>query len=160
MAERDKLMKKGRGITEVEKNYRLKLLLNFVFIFRYATRKQLETFVRTILKIPSAQWTIEHSVSEGYLKVYYEYLVGKKIYHLTKKGKDFLSPYEPFIADYHFERTHAGINTFHHQHAVVDTYFWLNRYLEIKEWVSEWVLRVDKKGRKSIPDEELEPLPT
>ena len=47
------------------------------------------------------------------------------------------------------------INTFHHQNAVVETYFWLNRYLEIKEWVSEWVLMVDKRNRKKIPDGEL-----
>lgn len=144
-------MARGR-ITEVEKNRRLKLLLNFVFIFRYATRGQLETFAKTTLKIPYPQWTIERHVDEGYLNGYYEYQVSKKIYHLTKKGKDFISQDEPFIADYHFEKTHAGINTFHHQKAVVDAYFWLSRYLEMTEWVSEWVLRADKRGRKKIPD--------
>ena len=145
-------MAKSGRITETERNQRLKLLLNFIFIFRYATRKQLEIFVKTALKISCPYRTIERYVDEGYLKGYYEYLVSKEIYHLTKKGKDFLSQDEPYIADYHFERTHAGINTFHHQNAVVETYFWLNRYLEIKEWVSEWVLMVDKRNRKKIPD--------
>ena len=59
------MTKKGR-ITEVENKRRLKLLLNFVFIFRYATKRQLETFVKTVLKITSSQRTIEYSINEEY----------------------------------------------------------------------------------------------
>ena len=144
-------MNRGR-LTLEEHKRRLKLLLEFIFLFRYATRKQLDLFVRIAMNINYPQWLIAHSVRQGYLHVYSEPLVRIKIYHLTQKGKDFLYPTEPFIEHYHFERRHAGINTFLHHNAMVEVYFQFFRHFEIKEWVCEWVLRIGKRKREKIPD--------
>ena len=75
-----------------------------------------------------------------------------KIYHLTRKGKALIKPEEPNIDRYHFEKRHAGINTFNHHNLVVESFFLLQKRLEIKNWICEWVLRINRHRRDKIPD--------
>ena len=52
-------MKKGR-ITKEEQARRFKLLLRFIFTFRYATRKQLDIFSKLIIGLKHPQWLVDY----------------------------------------------------------------------------------------------------
>jgi len=109
-------------------------------------------FIKEVIKTNSTQWLIDHSIEDGYVNAYKESLVKAKIYYLTQKAKDFLSPVEPLIGNYRFEKAHAGINAFQHHNALIESYFLLTRCLEIREWVSEGVLRIGARKQYKVPD--------
>jgi len=143
----------GRGrITKKEQAYRIRMLLRFIFIFRYATREQLISFVQKRLKLSYQRWLIEYSLKQGFISAYHEPHLNLKVYHLTKRGKGFLSSCEAFSNHYRFDQKNTGFNTFEHQKAVVESYFLLYKQLEIERWIPEWVLRKDGKIRRKIPD--------
>ena len=144
-------MKKGR-ITKEEQLRRFKLLLKFIFTFRYATRKQLDTFSKLIIGLKYPQWLVEYSIKQGLISEYKEPEFISKIYHLTREGKLLLKAEEPKISYYHFEKRHAGMNTFGHHNLLVESFFLLQKQLEIKEWICEWVLRINKHKKDKIPD--------
>jgi hypothetical protein len=147
-------MKKGR-LTKQEQSLRFKLLLEYVFIFRYATRAQLDLFAQTAIKLRFPQRLIEYALSKGYLGRYYEPKFKAKIYFLTKKGEDFLYDDQPLIEHYSFEKGNIGENSFLEHNLLIDTYFLLNRYIEVglKKWQSEWLLRrLSKQRVGTIPD--------
>lgn len=142
---------KGR-LTKEEQEYRFKALCRFIFIFRYATRKQLEMFIQNILNIGYPQWLIQYAQKQGLIKSYYEPIFRIKIYYLAKMGKHLLYLDEPLIEYYHFEKTYAGLNTFEHHNLLVESFLLLQKQLEIKEWLSEWAIRVGKKKGDKLPD--------
>ena len=144
-------MKKGR-LTKEEQQRRLKLLLNFIFTFRYAIRKQLDMFIRLNINLKYTQWMIGNTLRQGYINAYYEPAFRTKIYYLTQKAKDLLYSDEAFIEDYHFDRNYAGVNTYIHHNILIDVYFLLKSRLNIKEWVCEWVIRRSIKTKEKIPD--------
>ena len=146
-------MKKGR-LAIAEHSRRLKLLLEFIFIFRYATRKQIHIFIQGVMKILSSQWLIEHTVRQGYLKAYKDPALKTKIYYLTKRGKKAIYDDEPLIDHYRFEKRHAGMNAFMQQNMLVEAYFWLSHPLglELKNWLCEWCLRINRKRREKVSD--------
>jgi hypothetical protein len=146
-----RLMKRGR-LTNEEQLCRFKQLLKFIFTFRYATRKQLDTFAKLIIGLKYPQWLIEYSIKQGLITEYKKPEFRSKIYHLTRKGKSLLKLDESNINYYHFEKRHAGINTFIHHNLLVESFFLLQKRLEIKKWVCEWVLRINKHKRDKIPD--------
>lgn len=143
--------KKGRLKLE-ERNRRINRLLRFVFTFRYATRKQLDMFIKFDTNLVSSQWSIERALKAGLIDDYYEPSFGKKIYYLTKKGREFIRFDEAHIKHYHFEKRYAGTNTFEHHNMLVETYFLLKSHLDIEKWMCEWVLRIGKDRRDKIPD--------
>lgn len=145
------MIKRGR-ITKEEQLRRFKLLLGFIFTFRYATRKQLDAFARLIIGLKHPQWLVDYSIKQGLITSYYEPVSRGKIYHLARKGKKLIKLDEPKVSHYHFEKRHAGINTFVHHNLLVESFFLLHKHLEIKEWVCEWVLRINKHKRDKIPD--------
>ena len=130
-------MKKGRLVLE-EKNRRIRRLLRFIYTFRYVTRKQVDRFIRLSDNLVSSQWSIKRAVNNGLINVYYDSTFKTKIYYLTKKGKETIRGEEAYIKQYHFEKRHAGTNTFDHHNMLVDTYFILRRQLDIKSWQCEW----------------------
>jgi DNA-binding PadR family transcriptional regulator len=144
-------MKRGR-ISKEEQARRFMLLLKFIFTFRYAIRKQLENFSKLIIGLSDPQWLIDYSLKQGLITSYQEFLSGRNIYHLTRRGKKLIKKEEPMVRHYHFEKRHAGMNTFNHHNLLVETFFLLQRQLEIKEWICEWVLRIDKPRKDKIPD--------
>jgi hypothetical protein len=144
-------MQKGRLTKEVQL-YRFRLLLKFIFIFRYATRKQLDTFSKLVIGLKYPQWLVEYSIKQGLIAEYKEPEFRSKIYHLTKKGKKLIKNEEPCVSHYHFEKRHAGMNTFGHHNLLVESFFLLQKHLQIKQWVCEWVLRINKHKRDKIPD--------
>lgn len=144
-------MKKGR-ITKEEQTRRFRLLLKFIFTFRYATRKQLDAFSKLIIGLKHPQWLVDYSIKQGLITSYQEPVSRSKIYHLTRKGKKLIKTEEPRVSHYHFEKRHAGINTFGHHNLLVESYFLLQKHLEIKEWICEWVLRINKHKKDKIPD--------
>jgi len=144
-------MKKGR-ITKEEQLRRFRLLLKFIFTFRYATRKQLDAFSKLAIGLKHPQWLVDYSIKRGLITSYHEPVSRSKIYHLTHKGKKLIKPEEPRVSHYHFEKRHAGINTFGHHNLLIESYFLLQKNLEIKEWICEWVLRINKHKKDKIPD--------
>ncbi len=144
-------MKKGRLIQE-EQNQRNKLLLGFIFNFRYATLRQLHTFIQLIMNLSYSRRLIAYCLKYGYLNAYYEPSLKTKIYYLTQKAKDLLYSDEALIEHYHFEKSYAGLNTFVHHNILVEVYFLLKSHLNIREWLCEWVLRIGKKKKEKIPD--------
>jgi len=144
-------MKRGRLMKEEEVK-RLKSLAGFMFNFRYATIRQIHTFIQLIMNLSYTRRLVSYALKNGYLNCYYEPTFRTKIYHLTQKGKDLLYGEEALIAHYRFEKSLAGVNTFIHHNILVEVYFLLKSHLDIKEWVCEWVLRMDKKRREKIPD--------
>ena len=145
------MTQKGR-LTKEEQERRFKALCRFIFIFRYSTRKQLDSFVENILNIKHPQWLIQYAQKQGLIKNYYEPLFRIKIYYLARKGRDLLYHNEPLIEYYHFEKAYAGLNTFEHHNLLVESFLLLQKQLEIKEWVSEWAIRVGKKKGDKLPD--------
>jgi len=144
-------MKKGR-ITKEEQFRRFMLLLKFIFTFRYATRKQLDSFAKLIIGLKHPQWLVDYSIKQSLVTSYQEPLSRSKIYHLTRRGKKLIKKDVPMVSRYHFEKRHAGMNTFNHHNLLVETFFLLQKQLKIKEWVCEWVLRIDKPRKDKIPD--------
>jgi len=144
-------MKRGR-LTKEEQARRFKLLFKFIFTFRYATRKQLDAFSKLIIGLKHPQWLVDYSFKQGLITSYREPVSRSKIYHLTRRGKSLLKPQETKVSQYHFEKRHAGMNTFLHHNLLVESFFLLQKQLEIKEWVCEWVLRLSKHKKDKIPD--------
>lgn len=146
-------MKKGR-LTKQEQTRRLKLLLEFIFIFRYATRYQLFEFSRQVIGLTYPRWLVDYARKIGLIRAYYASIFKVKIYYLTKKGKDFIYEEEALIKHYRFEKRHAGANSFPKHNLLVDMYLKLNKHIEVKlmNWGSEWILRIGKKKREKLPD--------
>ena len=144
-------MKRGR-LTKLEQLDRFKKIAQFIFTVRYATRPQLDTFAKVAMDIRYPQWLIEFAIDRGIITEYRRPEFRSKIYHLTKKGKALIRPEEPNIDRYHFEKRHAGINTFTHHNLLVESFFLLQKRLDIKKWICEWVLRINTHRRDKIPD--------
>jgi len=144
-------MNRGR-INKEEQLRRFMLLLKFIFTFRYATRKQLSVFSKLIIGLNDPQWLIDYSLKQGLITSYEEPLSRRHIYHLTRRGKKLIKKEEPMIRYYHFEKKHTGMNTFNHHNLLVETFFLLQKQLPIKDWICEWVLRIDKSRKDKIPD--------
>lgn len=144
------MAKRGR-LPVKEQKRRLKHLLRFISDFRYVARKELIKFNRLIMGLSNPRWLMENSVRQGYINVYRDSNFKTKIYHLTQKGKNFIRNEEDSVKHYHFEKRHAGSNNFIHHSDLVETYFHLNRHLEIKKWVCEWALRIGM-DRGRLPD--------
>lgn len=147
-------MKKGR-LTKREQASRFKLLFEFVFTFRYAARPHLNLYAQTAIKLRYPQRLIEYALNKGYLDRYYEPKLMAKIYFLTRKAKDFLYSDHPLINHYNFEKGSVGEIGFLKHNLLVDTYFMLNKYLEVglKKWQSNWLLRrLNKQRLGRIPN--------
>lgn len=146
-------MRKGR-LTIEEQTLRFKFLFMFVFTFRYATRPQLNLFVKTIMKIHYPQRLIEYALNKGYLGRYYEPKFITKIYFLTQKAEGFLYDDQPLVEHYSFEKGSIGEGNFLKHNLLVDTYFLLNKYIEmnLQKWQSAWLLRRLNKQRRRIPN--------
>jgi len=142
---------KGR-ITKEEQARRFNLLLKFIFTFRYATRKQLDAFSKLIIGLKHPQWLVDYSIKQGLITSYQEPVSRNSIYHLTRKGKKLIKTDEPKVSYYHFEKRHAGMNTFSHHNLLVESFFLLQKQLQIKYWICEWVLRINKHKKDKIPD--------
>jgi len=143
-------MKRGR-LTKEEQAHRIKSLLLFIYTFRYATRKQLEIFIKVVMNLSSTQWLIDYSKKAGFIDSYYEPLFKTKIYHLTYKGRETIGD-QALVEHYHFEKAHAGLNTFIHHNNMIEAFILLKSHLDIKEWVCEWDLRRGKRPGEKIPD--------
>ena len=144
-------MKRGR-LTKEEQAQRFKQLARFIFTFRYATRPQLDAFAKVCIGLKYPQCIVEFTIEQGLISEYKQAEFRSKIYHLTRKGKVLIKPDEPNISRYHFEKRHAGVNTFIHHNLVVESFFLLQKHLEIKKWICEWVLRINTHKRDKIPD--------
>ena len=144
-------MRKGR-VTKEEQKRRIKLLLRFIFTFKYATREQLDRFIKQIINMTYTRRLIAYCLREGYAKSCREFLSKAKIYYLTKKGKDFIYEEEALANDYRFEKSSLGVNTFSQHNIVVEVYFQLKKRLIIKEWVCAWILRIGEHKRALVPD--------
>jgi hypothetical protein len=144
-------MKKGRLI-QAEQDKRIKQLLGFIFNFRYATLRQMHTFIQLIMNLSYSRRLIAYCLKYDYLNAYYEPWTKTRIYYLTQKAKEMLSETEALIEYYHFEKSYCGINTFIHHNILIEVYFLLKSHLDIKEWLCEWVLRIGKKKKEKIPD--------
>jgi len=144
-------MNKGR-ITRKEQEYRIGMLLRFIFIFRYATRDQLHEFAQKRLGLSYPRWLVDYSLKQGFITTCQEPNLKLKLYYLTRRGQGFLYRYEPFSNRYYFNQRHTGFNTFEHQRAVIESYYILYRQLAIKEWVPEWVIRKKFRVKSKIPD--------
>ena len=144
-------MNKGR-ITKEEQEHRIGMLLKFIFTFRYAAREQLLKFAQNRLKLSNPRWLIDYATKQGFITTYHEPILRLKVYYLTQRGQGFLQRYEAFSNHYRFNNRHTGFNTFEHQKAVIESYFILYKQLDIKDWISEWVLRKKLNVKDKIPD--------
>ncbi len=143
-------MRKGR-LPKVEHIERIKALLVFIYTFRYATRKQIEMFIKVVMNLSYARRLMDYSIKHGFIKAYYEPLFRTKIYYLTFKGKERISD-QAMVEHYYFEKSHAGLNTFIHHNNMIEAFILLKTRLDIKEWVCEWDLRKGKRVGEKIPD--------
>jgi len=144
-------MTKGR-VPKEEQKRRIKLLVRFIFIFKYATREQLDMFIKQIINMTYTRRLIAYCLREGYLKSCRESQSKAKIYYLAKKAKDFIYEEEVLVNDYRFEKSSLGVNTFSQHNMVVEVYFQLKKRLIIKEWVCAWILRIGEHKRALVPD--------
>ena len=121
-------MKRGRLSKEEQAN-RIRQLLSFIFIFRYATREQLEMFIKSTSGVLRPKRIIETSLSRGYIKRYYKPRLKRYIYHLSDEGKGLLHKHEPYIEYYKFNSRYATLNTFEHHNFLVEVFFMLKARL-------------------------------
>src|SRR3989338_318241 len=144
-------MRKGRVYKE-EQERMIKLLLRFIFTFRYATRKQLDMFIQLMINMTYTRRLIAYSLRKGYLKACHESQSKTKIYYLAKKGTDFIYEEECLAKDYRFEKSCLGVNTYMQHNMIVEAYFQLKKHLVIKEWACAWILRIGEHRRAMVPD--------
>lgn len=144
-------MGKGR-VTKEEQKRRIKLLLRFIFTFKYATREQLDIFIQQIINMTYTRRLIAYCLRKRYLKSCREPLSKAKIYYLAKKAKDFIYEEECFAKDYRFEKSCLGVNTFSLHNMIVEIYFQLKKRVIIKEWACAWILRIGEHRRALVPD--------
>lgn len=144
-------MRKGR-VSKEEQERRIKLLLRFIFTFRYATKKQLDMFIKLVINMTYTRRLIAYSLRKGYLKSCCESRSKTKIYYLAKQGTDFIYEEECLAKDYRFEKSCLGVNTYMQHNMIVEAYFQLKKHLVIKEWVCAWILRIGEHRRAMVPD--------
>jgi len=144
-------MSKGR-VSKEEQERRIKLLIGFIFTFKYADRRQLEMFIRTVINMTYARRLIAYCLRKGYINDYRECLYKTKIYYLTKKGLDFINTEECFAKDYRFEKSSLGIITFNQHNLAIEAYLQLQKRFNITDWFCAWMLRIGKHRRVSVPD--------
>ena len=142
-------MKKGR-LTQKEHERRLKLLLEFIFIFRYATVYGISEFSRIVIGITYARWLIYYASKRGLIRSYFEPLYRIKIYYLTAIGKGLIYEQEALIEHYNFEKKHTGVNAFQRHRLIVNAYLNIAGRIELnlRNWESDWILRIGKKKRE------------
>lgn len=146
-------MIKGR-VTKVEQTRRIKLLLEFIFIFCYATRYQLFEFSRNIIGLTSPRWLVDYACKIGLIRSYLAPIFKVKIYYLARKGKDLIRGEEGQTKRYRFEKQLTGINAFRKHNVLVDIYLNFNRHMgaQLINWENDWILRIGRKRREKIPD--------
>ena len=103
------------------------------------------------MNLSYTRWLIDYCLREGFISAYYEPLFKTKIYYLTYKGKEMICD-QAMVEHYHFEKSHAGLNTFIHHNNMIEAFIILKSHLNIKEWVCEWDLRKGKRAGEKIPD--------
>ena len=145
-------MRKGR-LTQKEHERRLKLLLEFIFIFRYATVYEISEFSRLVIGITYARWLIYYASKRGLIRSYFEPLYRIKIYYLTAIGKGLIYEQEALIEHYNFEKKHTGVNAFSRHRLIVNAYLSITSRIELNlmNWKSDWILRIGKKKREQFP---------
>jgi hypothetical protein len=149
-------MPKGR-ITRIERERRLKLLLEFVFTFRFATKKQLLYFTQNVIKLSYSRWLVENAQNQGYLKVCHIPNFKLNIYSLTEEAKALIYEQESLIDHYYFDTRYTSINTLFKHDIQVETYFLLYKYFDIniQNFLCDWAL---KAGRKYYYEKEPDAL--
>jgi len=145
------MAQKGR-LKKVDQEYRFIILCKFIYTFKYVTRKELDRFVNVIMGIKYPQWLIEYSVARGLVKTYSDTTFRTKIYYLSNNGVGIIGGTERLADYYRFEKDRTGLNTYVHHILLVETHISLKRELTIKEWVSEWGMRVGKRRFEKVPD--------
>ena len=143
----------GRGrITKVEQERRMKLLLEFIFVFRYATRHQLFEFGRSVIGLASPRWLVDYACDKGLICSYPAPALRVKIYYLTTEGEDLIEGSR--IKPYHFERRLTHLDAVTKHCILVDVYLMCSRYLDaqLTHWETRWLLRIGSHRRVTIPD--------
>ena len=145
-------MKKGR-LTQEEHERRLKLLLEFIFIFRYATGYEIAEFSRHVIGITYSRWLVYYASSRGLVRSYYDPRYRVKVYYLTTIGKGLIYQQEALIEHYNFDKKHTGNCAFQKHRALVDAYLNISSHVElnIMNWQSEWMLRIGRKRCEPAP---------
>ena len=145
-------MKKGR-LTQKEHERRLKLLLEFIFIFRYATGYEIAEFSRIVIGITYSRWLVYYASRMGLIRSYYDPSHRVKIYYLTTIGKGLIYQQEALIEHYDFDKKHTGNYAFQKHSLLVNTYLNITSHVELNmmNWQSEWMLRIRKKRCEPAP---------
>ena len=145
------MAKRGR-LTKVDQEYRFIILCKFIYTFKYVTRKELDAFVNVVMGIKYPQWLIEYSVARGLVKAYLDTTIRRKIYYLSNKGLAIICGTERFSEYYRFGKDRTGLNTYVHHMLLVDSYIALKKELVIKEWISEWGIKIGRRKFEKLPD--------
>ena len=145
-------MKKGR-LTQKEHERRIKLLLEFIFIFRYATGYEIAEFSHRVIGITYSRWLVYYASMRGLIRSYYDPSYRVKIYYLTTIGKGLIYQQEALIEHYNFDKKHTGNCAFQKHCVLVNAYLNISSHVElnIMNWQSEWMLRIKKKRCESVP---------
>ena len=145
-------MKKGR-LTQKEHERRIKLLLEFIFIFRYATGYEIAEFSHRVIGITYSRWLVYYASRRGLIRSYYDPSYRVKIYYLTTIGKGLIYQQEALIEHYNFDKKHTGNCAFQKHCVLVNAYLNISSHVElnIMNWQSEWMLRIKKKRCESVP---------
>ena len=149
-------MKTGR-LTQKEHERRLKLLLEFIFIFRYATGYEIAEFSRIVIGITYSRWLVYYASKRGLIRSYYEPRYRVKAYYLTTIGKGFIYEQETLVEHYNFDKKHTGNCGFQKHRALIDAYLNITSHVELSmmNWQSDWMLRIKKKRYESVPSSEF-----
>ena len=145
-------MKKGR-LTQKEHERRLKLLLEFIFIFRYATGYEIAEFSRIVIGITYSRWLVYYASRMGLVRSYYDPRYRVKIYYLTTIGKGLIYQQEALVEHYNFDKKHTGNYAFQKHSLLVNAYLNITSHVElnIMNWQSEWMLMIGRKRSESFP---------
>ncbi len=147
-------MSKGR-LSLIEQKRRLNLLLEFVFIFRYVTRKQMLKFVDKVIKLSYPRWLVDYSSKKAYLNSYYDPGLKTKIYYLSSKGKKLIWEREALIDTYSFDKRSVTSPALGRHYSIVNSFFALYELLDIRDlrnWIPQWVIRLRENKREKLPD--------
>ena len=151
----------GRGrVTKEEQKRRIRFLLEFIFIFRYATRHQLFEFGRSIIGLVNPRWLIDYACKRGLVRSYPAPGLKVKIYYLTTQGMDLIQG-SRIKWPYHFDRRLAALNAVTRQSLLVNVYLMCSRYLDaqLTDWNTKWLIDFGKYRRETLLPDSVFGLP-
>jgi len=126
-------------LTDIERDSRVKGLLEFVYSFRYPTREQIYRFSRVKWGIKKDEFLLNFCVRKGYLSADKITEIKPRLYQLTTLGKSYLGRLDSRFVQR--GKRMFRLDNYYHDSLVLDVYLKLLGVFKEGTWLSDWRIR-------------------